>query len=431
MLGELVIGLFIGRCGCQCQIKKAWPACLFVVWFRSIGVVMYFLWSASPFICRGVLFTLRWYNMLFALPFVIGFFLMAYMYRKEGKDVEHLHRLLTYVCLGTMFGARLGHVFFYNWSYFKHHLWEVIFPFVLYPKFRITGYEGLASHGAAVGIVLGIFFYTKRIGFKGSFPFFSLSDRQSSEGFLWILDRLVILVALGGCCIRIANFTNSEIVGKPTHGRYGVVFAYPVKDDLSSAYADYIDRLQIVRSQSLEQGACGGGYLPVQIRLVFKHDIQDEKWVRALLEDSIKKYLVALSYGHEPMIREAYGTPLKYVLCKDPISGSYQAVIDTLGVPRHPAQLYESFSCLCIFILLWIYYERKGRALVPGRIFGLFLTILFGLRFFHEFYKENQESFEDGMLLNMGQWLSLPWVIFGIYLLWRKAVSRRRGEDLV
>lgn len=399
--------------------------------FASIGVVMYFLWSASPFVYRSALFTLRWYNLLFALPFVIGFFLMAYMYRKEDKNVGQLHGLLTYVCLGTMVGARLGHVFFYDWSYFKHHLWEAFFPFVLYPRFRVTGYEGLASHGAAVGIVLGVFFYTKSLKFKGSFPFFLISDRQSGEGFLWVLDRLVVLVALGGFFIRIANFTNSEIVGKPTHHRWGVVFAYPVQDSLSSTYADDIDRLQIVRSRSLEQSVCPGSYLPVQIRLFFKHNIQDEKYVRSLLEDSIKKDLVALSYSHEPMIREIYGTPLKYVLCKDPVSDSYQAVIDTLGIPRHPAQLYESFSCLCIFILLWIYYKRKGKLLVPGRIFGLFLTILFGLRFFHEFYKENQEAFEDDMLLNMGQLLSLPWVILGVYLLWRKAADGQKDGDLI
>ena len=248
-------------------------------------------WNPSPEIFSFGGFAVRWYGLFFALSFFFGYLIMLKFFIKENVPVKLLDELTTYMIVGTIIGARLGHVFFYEPAWYLAH-----------PLKILKVWEGgLASHGAAVGIILSIlvFSYVRR------------------KPFLWVMDRIVIVVALAGFLIRMGNLMNSEIYGMPTSLPWGFLF---------------------IRST----------------------------------------------------------TPA-----------------DAL-VPRHPTQIYEGLSYLAIFfILLWNYYKKDGKP-PPGLSFGLFMILVFGMRFLIEFIKEPQVGFEQGLLLNMGQMLSIPFVVAGL-----------------
>ena len=147
---------------------------------------------------------------MFVLAFGLGLTLMKKIYIEDGIDLEKLDKLFVYTVLATILGARLGHVFFYDWAYFQDHKAEILLPFKFSPTFKFTGFAGLASHGAAVGIITALYFYSKNI---------------LGKPFLFILDRVGIVVALAGFFIRIGNLMNSEIIGKATGTDYGIIFA--------------------------------------------------------------------------------------------------------------------------------------------------------------------------------------------------------------
>ena len=262
--------------------------------------VLQIVWNVDPEIFQIGGFGLRYYSVLIALGFISGFVIIKKIYTKEGLEERLLNPLLYYTIVGTIIGARLGQTLFYEFSYYKNHPLEIIFPFRTEPNgFEWTGFTGLSSHGGAIGVLFALLLYCK---------FFK-------QDFLQLVDKLVIAVALVASFIRIGNLFNSEILGKSTTLPWGFIF---------------------------------------------------------------KK-------------------------------------VDNL--PRHPSQLYEAIAYFLVFILLSsLYPTKKG---LKGFLFGLFLTVLFTIRFLIEFTKENQETFEQSLPLNMGQLLSIPFILLGVYFMFR------------
>jgi phosphatidylglycerol:prolipoprotein diacylglycerol transferase len=169
-----------------------------------------FLWAPDPVAVSLGSFKLYYYSLMFVIAFVAGLRLMKYFYKKEGVSQKFIDPLLLYMVLGTLIGARLGEVFFYNWDYFQHNLLEIFLPVKITDEgWEFVGFRGLASHGAAIGILTALYFYIRKYKYAS---------------LLWLLDRISITVALGGIFIRIGNFFNSEIVGKYTGSSFGVVF---------------------------------------------------------------------------------------------------------------------------------------------------------------------------------------------------------------
>jgi prolipoprotein diacylglyceryl transferase len=245
-------------------------------------------WNVSPEIFHVGPISVRWYGLLFALGFVVGYQLMTKFFIKEKRPLKDLEALTITMIIGTIVGARLGHCLFYDPAYYLAN-----------PLKILKVWEGgLASHGAAIGILIALMYYVKK---------------RPKYTMLWVLDRVVIVVALAGCFIRVGNFFNSEIIGRAAEVPWAVVFA---KVDL---------------------------------------------------------------------------------------------------IPRHPAQLYEAFSYLIIFIYLYRSYFKFDGNIPAGRFFGLFLILVFGARFIIEFFKEYQSPFEQNLPLDMGQLLSIPFIIAGIY----------------
>lgn len=268
------------------------------------------VWDVDPeaFRIPFIDWPVRWYGILFVIGLLVSQYIMFYIFEKEGKTRKNVEDLTIYVVIGTIVGARLGHVFFYDaMDYLKNPIdilkvWE----------------GGLASHGGAIGILIAIYLFCRKYKFN----------------YLWLLDRIVIVVCFTGACIRTGNLMNSEIIGTITDVPWAFQFvrAYP---------------------QSLAMD------------------------------------------------------------------------------PRHPAQLYEAIYCLFLMGLLWYLWSKKRQQLNNGFIFGVFLVILWTLRFVDEFFKVNQVAFEDEMKFNMGQILSIPFVIAGFYLIWRakKMPLKKTGKS--
>jgi phosphatidylglycerol:prolipoprotein diacylglycerol transferase len=243
-------------------------------------------WDVNPEIFRIGSFAVRWYGLLFASSFLFGYIILGRIFKNENLSDALLDKLTVYVAIGTIAGARLGHCLFYEPGYYLSHPGEIL---------KIW-HGGLASHGAAIGIILSIWLFAG----------------NAKKDFTWVIDRVAIVVALSGFFIRMGNLMNSEIYGVETTLPWGFVF--------------------------LRNGE---------------------------------------------------------------------------NAPKHPTQIYEALSYLTIFlILMWLYWRKKG-SYIQGTLISLTCILIFTARFFIEFLKEDQVAFEATMKLNMGQWLSIPFVILG------------------
>lgn len=160
------------------------------------------------FLDLGVL-QIRYYSLMFIIAFLLGWYIMKRIYNNEKQPEAALDSLFIYTVIATLLGARLGHFLFYQPEYFIKDPLGIILPFEFNPEFKFVGFRGLASHGAAIGVIIAMYFYNKKILHKN---------------LLWILDRIVIPVAIGGVFVRLGNFFNSEIIGKRTNTNFGVIF---------------------------------------------------------------------------------------------------------------------------------------------------------------------------------------------------------------
>lgn len=260
-------------------------------------MLSYITWDVSPVIFKLGFFTLRWYSLAFMIGFLVGYEIVARMFRHEGAPERWLGLLLMWTVAGTIVGARLGHVFFYEWDLFSQNPIKILYVWE----------GGLASHGGAIGVILGVIL-------------FSIVTTKRSP--LWTFDRLVVPIALVGGLIRLGNLMNSEIFGHATTLPWG--FRFVNSPEWQALYA---------------------------------------------------------------------------------------------GQACHPTQIYEAICYFVLFALLMWMYWRKNAEERPGLIFGVFLIGIFTPRFFIEFIKNPQEAFEQSMALNMGQWLSIPFIIAGISLI--------------
>lgn len=261
-------------------------------------------WNIDQEIFKIGSFGLRYYSLCWLLAFVVAYILMLKVFKREGKTQEDLDKLTIYIFLGTIIGARVGHCLFYEFSYYIQNPLEILVPFrSINGSWEFTGFQGLASHGGAIGILTALYLYAKK----------------TKTDFIWIADRLVLVVPIAGAFIRLGNFFNSEIVGKPA--------------DPSLPWAVVFEQVDMI--------------------------------------------------------------------------------------PRHPGQMYEAIGYVILFFILWAIYQKNQNP-KPGFLFGVFLIILFGIRFFVEYFKENQEAFENDMFINMGQLLSIPFILVGFFLIFRK-----------
>ncbi|MDV7140834.1 prolipoprotein diacylglyceryl transferase [Maribacter sp. TH_r10] len=312
------------------------------------------IWNPNDTLFKIGFLQIKYYNLLWIIAFAVGWFIMKRIFSNEKKSVEQLDSLFIHTVLATMLGARLGHVFFYDWPYYKNHIAEILLPiresagstlFGIINGYEFTGFTGLASHGAAIGVIIGMYLYTRK------FPEFKL---------LWILDRLVIPVSIGAFFVRLGNFFNSEINGKVTDESF--IFA-----------------TKFIRDSD---------------------DMHPQKAMAVTKEKTVNAAYDAIA--HKAEFAE-YLNQIPY---------------------RHPAQLYEGVCYIFLFILLYFLYWKTDKKDKLGYLFGLFLVILWTIRFFVEFVKKSQGGFEETLgLLSTGQWLSIPFIIIGLYFMLRPSAK--------
>jgi len=258
----------------------------------------YIHWNVDPEICKIFGISLRYYGILFVGGLVLCIYILGRIFKNEKIAPEKLEKLSIYALIGIFAGARLGHCLFYEPSYYLSHPLEMFLP--IQPKsgggYTFSGYQGLASHGGTLGLIIALILYSKK----------------TKEPIIKTLDLIAVVAPLGACFIRLANLMNSEIIGIPSNVPWAFIF---VRED---------------------------------------------------------------------------------------------------NLPRHPAQLYEAISYLFIFGIMLCLYMLKREKLQNGFFFGLVISMIFIARFFLEFIKGKQVPFEDQMKFDMGQLLSIPFVLIGI-----------------
>jgi prolipoprotein diacylglyceryl transferase len=363
-----------------------------------MATLSYIIWNGNPEIFSVGSFALRWYGLFFALGFLISQQILYYMFRKEGKPEKDVDTLTIYMIVATILGARLGHVLFYQPEIIWQEPLSIFLPFEFSP-FKFTGLQGLASHGGAIGILFALWLYSRK--------------RKPGQNYFQILDRIVILVALTGALIRLGNFFNSEIIGTPTDKPWGIVFTGRLTESLEDDRIDpdhIVKDMVYVQNDSLPAGE--NGRKPITIYIFFKPQATEAQ-AAGLITDRVVPLLSGRLYEYfdeTPQLR------LDYKIARPDAEG-FVAKINTVGIARHPGQLYEAISCVILFLVLFAIWNRNREHLVTGRIFGIFLVWCFGMRIVIEFLKENQEAFEDRLPINMGQILSIPLVVAGIVIL--------------
>lgn len=327
--------------------------------------------------------TLRYYSLLFAAGFVLGYFIMKRMFKEAGIGLDKLDTLLTYVVVATIVGARLGHVFFYEWDYYSMHPAEILKVWK----------GGLASHGAAIAIIIAIILYSRNVLNKST---------------LWMLDRVVITVALAAALIRVGNWFNSEIYGDIDNSTFQTVFLNPARERIMDAFP-YVDRVEFkdMDSESFTDSLI---YPIYQIRFITDTKQIDPTKAEFTIFNQVAPYMNQLDRESKNIIFPEDFKPDFHIRGTPGVFFGY-----VYGVPRHPTQLYEALGYLFIFLILYRIYLIQNLSLRRGFIFGLFLIMVFGFRFFIEYYKEVQVASEVGETLNTGQKLSIPLVITGLF----------------
>ncbi|MEL6539448.1 MAG: prolipoprotein diacylglyceryl transferase [Bacteroidota bacterium] len=388
---------------------------------------LHIITNNSPTIFSLAGLEIRWYSLLFALGFILGQPLGYYIFKREGKSLKDIDAITLHLILGTVIGARLGHVLFYDFAYYSQHPLEAILPISFTAHgLRFIGYRGLASHGAVAGITLALYIYLHYHIKISLWPPKLQVRKQTRPGqsYLWLVDRIVILVALGGCFIRMGNFMNEEILGKPTQSTYGVVFTHGVGQQLLKSHRG-IDSVKVRKRPGAAFTQTGHSYPPVDMIIQFKKSGFSEHELRRFLEHKVKNML-AYNTQISQHIYEPAGS-LSYELSVND-RGAYVAHIATAAIPRHPAQLYESLSCLLLFFILFLWWYRAGVKLRPGSTIGFFFVYVFGLRFFYEFIKEGKVVLGSVLPWHVGQWLSIPLVFIGTALLWHASRQSQHSE---
>lgn len=297
-------------------------------------ILNYITWNVDPVLFHLGSLQVRWYGLLWALGFLFGYFIMKRIYQREKMAEDALDKLLIYMLVSTIVGARLGHCLFYEPDYYLSN------PLKIFAVWE----GGLASHGGAIGILIGLWLYVRN---------YNKSKKEKNDlqhiNYIWILDRIVVAVCLVGALIRVGNVINHEIYGTPTSLPWGFVFL-----------------------RGAEQ-FCG----------------------------TVDNYTACNAW-------DAPCPPSEWLPC-------------------HPTGLYEAFFCLVAMgILLWMYYKRDLGHKQPGLMFGTFLVIIFGSRICIEFLKNVQVDFERNMVFDMGQWLSVPFVLIGIGMIVWSFVNRKK-----
>jgi len=363
-----------------------------------INSLLFILWDVEPEIWPDSFLPVRWYGLLFAAAFFFGQLIITKIFKAEGKTEKDVDALTYYMIAATVIGARLGHCLFYQPDYYLANPIEIL---------KIWE-GGLASHGATLGILVAMWLYTRK---------------RPDQSWLWILDRIVIVVALGGAFIRFGNLMNSEIIGKSADLPWSMVFLNPLHSRIMAMEGDRIEKISFQKTSgdtSIENQT----YVPLDLEFVFARDKMDGSSVQAFISSSLPNAVESSNGDEKHVYFNSNFSDAKEGFTQD---GKKTLQVKIFGMLRHPAMVYESISNFILFLILLGIWNKKRAQLPDGRLFSIFVVVLFSARFCYEFMKENQVAFESKLPLNMGQLLSIPLVLFGIWLFIRSYSLQKKA----
>jgi len=377
-------------------------------------MINYIIWNGSPVLFSAGSIVVRWYTILFITGVLISRFILMRIYKNEGKPTSEVETLTRYVFIAAVIGSRLGYVIFYEPDLIVSKPLEIFLPVAFQPNFHFTGLEKLSNHGAVLGILIGLWIYCRKT--------------NPGQNYLQVLDRIFISVALVTVLISLGYFFNGEPIGKPTESKTGVVLTRPVGDGLlkvpccimrTPGGKNPLDLIHV--KKDTERPDSTGGHSPIIFYLFFKPGAT-EQMVNEFLIGDVKTYL----HDRSRFIYESGAEPLHFTIFQEK-TDVFTARVRTIGIARHPTAVYEAIFFAGVFIWLLWYWNKNKATTTPGRITGLFAVVTWFVHFMFGFIKEKQVSFENDMLLSMGQLLSIPIFIAGVFILiisFRKQNSR-------
>ncbi len=347
-------------------------------------MLCYIEWDISPIIFSLGKFSFRWYSLMISGGFLLGYFIIKKMFEKENIPEKDFTKFVQYLFFSTIIGLRLGHCFFYDPIHYLTHPLEILKVWE----------GGLASHGAATGILIGMFLYV----------------RKYKKSFIWLLDRIIIIVCIIGAMVRIGNLMNSEIIGSPTDSKKAFLFVNPVNKYVVRKQADVFtdSRVSQLNKDTVVDGIT---YTKLKLEIDFFNKYENKD-----VQDYLMKSIPSLLKQKKSM-KSNLKLFSKPEISFEKNKASKTAVLNIWAIPRFPSQLFESLFYAMLFVIYFTLYRRKKGKLIGGVFFSSFMIALFVFRFIIEFIKKEQVDFESAMLFNMGQLLSLPFIIAGILLL--------------
>lgn len=361
-------------------------------------MLSYIIWNFNPdiFSISGIDYSPRWYGVLFALGFILSQQVMIHIFKKEGKPEKDVDKLTTYMVIAVIVGARLGHCLFYNPSYYLSNPFEILKVWE----------GGLASHGGVLGMLIALYLFAKKLDYR----------------FLWILDRIVIVGALCAMMIRTGNLFNSEMEGVETNSNIGMVYARATHDILNYDKGK-IETVSFKKGGDLTSTTAG--IVPITAVIEYKRgvklELEDKRFIENNLRSTLNRYVEVVQHVD-------FGEgPLSYKVIQQ--NGREVVEISALGTVRHAAQMYEAgYTFLLMVVLFWLWHKKRD-VLPRGFNFALLMIVLWSLRFVDEYFKMNQEAFEEDLALNMGQILSIPLTLAGVVIMFLVFRSGKKMSD--
>lgn len=363
-----------------------------------MNTLSFIIWTFDPslFTIPFTDYAPRWYGVLFATGFLVSQQIFFKIFKAEGRSEKDVERVTGYMIIATIVGARLGHCLFYDPARYLSNPIEIL---------KIWE-GGLASHGGVIAILIAIYLFCKKYNYR----------------YLWVLDRLVIVGALTAGLIRTGNFLNSEMEGTLTNSETGIVYARTTLETLH--FSRDIESVRIEKGGEMTSEQLG--IVPIKAIIEYRRgvtfELEDKNFVENRLKGALGRYREVrehVDFGQGPLIYKNYQKDGREVL-----------EISALGKVRHAAQLYEAFYAFTLAIILYWLWLKRRKVLPQGFNFALFMIVFWALRFVDEFFKMNQEDFEEDLVLNMGQILSIPMTVAGIIIMILIFQQKRKMSDL-
>lgn len=327
----------------------------------------FIIWDGSPALFTSGSFVLRWYGILFIAGLLISRLVLLYLFKKEGRPIKEVNTLLIYLLLSMVIGSRIVYVLFYQPNTLFSNPLTAFLPFDLKPSFHFTGVRSMSAHGAAIGVLLSLWMYSRKTKLK--------------TDYLSLLDKATIVSPIIAASLLLGSFFNSVPAGTPTDSSMGTVSLNPITEGLMKVPC-CVMRIPGGKNP-LEDVSVGkdkrpkpdtAGLSPIILYLFFKPGAT-EQIVKEFLIGDVKAYL----FDRPDYIYEPGTEPLHYTIFVD--KSTYIGRVRTLGIARHPVQIYEAIVSLVVFALAFILWKKLSYRSNAGRIFGL-VSVVYWLAFF-------------------------------------------------